>query len=63
MLRRERVSALLGRNFEPFFAVPRDEVHLSVRDSFIELADPYSAHSAKGGLGRALAASRGRAFS
>ena len=41
------------------FATPHDEVHLSARKSLIVLADPYTAQSAKGGLGIALAVSCG----
>ena len=42
--------------------IPRDEAHLAVRYFRIVLADPYSACSAIGGLGRAQAVSQGRAF-
>ena len=53
------VDALLA-----IFARKRDEVNLSVRDFLVMLADPYSAYSAGGGLGRARAASlRGLLFS
>ena len=37
--------------FRAVLAIPRDEVHQSARNSHIVLADPYSAHPAKGGLG------------
>ena len=57
MLACESSSAFLRRF--ALFAVTGDEVHPTARNSLIVLADPCSAYSAKGGLGRAQLMSHG----